>query len=124
MMLKVIVFLYQYYLEVDKSEKLAYLRVMGWFFVVFGVFFTTSLLNFFSIKIPIIGELHQKGRMYGYLEGFLVSLPYFLLFYIFYPPKKLQYYKGKFTYPQNYIWYLRIGFVLYIVLWMLISSIR
>lgn len=30
MMLKVIVFLYQYYLEVDKSEKLAYLRIMGW----------------------------------------------------------------------------------------------
>jgi len=108
-MLKVIVFLYQYYLAIDKSENSAYVRVLVWFFVVFGLL-QICLFNLFNLEIPYIDENIRTGnKVEKEISFFLVSIPFFALFYILYPPNKLKVYSGKFIYLKNYIWYLRIA---------------
>lgn len=123
-MLKVIVFLYQYYLKIDKSENLAYLRVLVWLFAIFGLL-QICIFNLFNIEIPYIDRKIITGtKLEGTFATLLISLPFFALFSCIYPPKKLKFYKDKFTYSMNYIWYLRVGFILYILVLMIIGLLN
>lgn len=115
--MKIVVFLYEYYLKKYNSHTTAYIYVGLWFFVIFGIFFTTTLLKIFNMEFL---QLHKKGRIYGYIEGLIISIPFFILFYILCPPKKIRKYLNKYEYSDNYIWYLRLGFVVYILFLMYI----
>lgn len=117
--MKIVVFLYQYYLK-KYGHALAYFYVMLWFFIMFGVFLLMILQSIFRIDIPFIGYLHDKGTFYGYLEAFLVSLPFFALFYLVFPPQKIKKNQHRYKYSKYYIWYLRIGYIMSLILTMII----
>lgn len=121
-MMKVVVFLYKYYLE-KYGHSLAYFYVMAWFFIIFGILCLNIIQKSFNIELPLIGSLFEKGILYGYLEGFLVSLPFYLFFYLVFPPNKIKNNLHKYTYPKYYIWYLRISFITLLVLMLFILKI-
>lgn len=121
-MLKIIVFGYNYFLKKEKKDKwFAWFRVSV-FFVASCVLAQIVIVGNLLADIPLMNYwFTERHTLLSYLGFVFNTFPYFVLFYWLYPPDRLESYTAKFTYSTNYIWYVRLGLILYIIGWMLVS---
>lgn len=117
-MLKIVVFLFEYYQTKKYSENESYLRVLGWIYAVIIIFLllVLKLINVSDLFI-FLDSLSKTNR---FLIFILISYPFFLLFCLKYPLKRLKKYYGTFKYSKNYGWKLGILWFVYLAFFILI----
>ena len=117
-MLKIVVFLFEYYQTKKYSENESYLRILGWIYAVIIIFL---LLMFKLLNVTdLFNFLDNLSKIERFLIFLLISSPFFLLFCLKYPLKKLKKYYGAFKYSKYYGWKLGILWIVYLAFFILI----
>lgn len=105
---RIVIFLMQANRKSKKNKDIAYIQTYT--DIIIPVIFLGLEIIFFLEKEEI---LKTENRYSIYMLAFTCFvLPSFILFYVIFPPKKIIKNYRKYSYPQNYIWYLRGIFII------------